>query len=62
MSETDFKSETDFEKRIRLRLQYGCAYMICEDCGSKLYEFDGSQDRSSRCPKRKSNGKCGYDG
>lgn len=40
-----------------IRLQMGEAYMFCEDCGAKLYSFDGHQDASRKCPYQKA-GKC----
>lgn len=32
------------------RLRNGEAWMLCEDCGAKLYSFDGNMDSSRRCP------------
>jgi hypothetical protein len=43
-----------------LRLAMGEAYMFCEDCGAKLYSFDGNMDASKRCPYMK-HGKCSLD-
>lgn len=43
------------------RLLTGEAYMMCNDCGARLYSFDGNKDKGIDCPKKKSNGKCGYD-
>lgn len=32
------------------RLLMGEAFMMCSDCGGKLYSFDGDQDRGRPCP------------
>lgn len=33
-----------------MRLAVGNAHMLCEDCGGKLYDFDGFEDQSRPCP------------
>lgn len=33
-----------------VRLMNGEAWMMCSDCGAKLYSFDGAQDGSKKCP------------
>lgn len=35
------------------RLEQGRAFMICNECGAKLYEFDGYQDMDKKCPYKK---------
>jgi len=35
------------------RLRMGEAYMMCRDCGARLYSFDGEQDASCPCPNPK---------
>lgn len=50
-------SDQETESKIPLRLQMGEAYMMCENCGAKLYSFDGYQDASRKCPFWK-NGQC----
>lgn len=45
------------EEQTRLRLDSGHAWMICEECGGKLYDFDGHKDASRCCPYKKG-GKC----
>ena len=41
------------------RLDYGHAWMMCNECGAKLYDFDGNKDRDIKCPyKKDSQGKC----
>jgi hypothetical protein len=42
------------------RLAMGEAHMMCNDCGAKLYSFDGNKDASRSCPYIESNGKCKY--
>ncbi len=32
------------------RLYLGEAWMMCNDCGGKLWSFDGDQDGSRGCP------------
>lgn len=39
------------------RLRNGEAYMMCNECVSKLYSFDGDKDASRSCPKKR-NGEC----
>lgn len=43
--------------RTRDRLSNGCAWMMCSDCGAKLYDFDGEKDSSRPCPYN-SGGRC----
>lgn len=43
---------TDY-KKMKERLELGEAYMICRECGARLYSFDGSQDRDTQCPYKK---------
>lgn len=41
------------------RLDYGHAWRMCNECGAKLYDFDGNQDMDRRCPYVKDDkGKC----
>ena len=35
----------------------GEAWMMCEECGSKLFSFDGNQDGMCKCPYRQG-GRC----
>lgn len=35
------------------RLALGEAWMWCNDCGAKLYSFDGKADNSRPCPNKK---------
>ena len=51
------KASEDWNKRVKTRLSSGEAWMICEDCGARLYSFDGCKDTSRKCPYMK-NGKC----
>lgn len=46
-----------WDKVTERRLASGEAYMRCEDCGAKLYSFDGYEDASRKCPYMKE-GKC----
>lgn len=32
------------------RQMMGEAYMMCNDCGAKLWSFDGKEDKDIRCP------------
>lgn len=41
-----------------IRNSLGEAYMWCEDCGARLYSFDGNKDASRRCPYINRNGEC----
>jgi len=34
------------------RLQLGEAWMFCNDCGAKLYSFDGEEDKDIGCPHK----------
>lgn len=45
---------TQTEVRLQLR---GEAWMMCRDCGGKLWSFDGDEDANRHCPYRK-NGTC----
>lgn len=40
-----------------IRLELGEAWMMCSDCGGKLFSFDGHQDAERRCPYMR-HGKC----
>lgn len=40
------------------RLDLGNAWMWCNECGAKLYEFDGDSDRDKPCPYVKDKGRC----
>jgi hypothetical protein len=40
---------SDDEKR-RARLEMGHAWMMCNECGAKLYDFDGHEDKARACP------------
>ena len=35
----------------------GEAWMMCSDCGGKLYSFDGERDADRHCPYQR-NGRC----
>lgn len=42
-----------------VRLYYGEAYMHCNECGARLYSFDGDSDLDKPCPYVKDKqGKC----
>ena len=38
------------DTRTNDRLSLGHAWMMCSDCGAKLYDFDGHRDKDIRCP------------
>lgn len=41
------------------RLDLGNAWMWCAECGAKLWDFDGYEDQSRRCPyKKNTDGSC----
>jgi len=42
------------------RLETGEAYLMCNDCGARLWSFDGNKDADRNCPY-KVNNKCKYD-
>lgn len=44
-------------EKTEIRLAMGEAWMMCSDCGAKLYSFDGQTDASRKCPYMK-HGKC----
>jgi hypothetical protein len=45
--------------RTKERLTLGEAWMWCNECGAKLYSFDGHDDKDKRCPyKKDSKGRC----
>lgn len=50
---TDKPEDRDDRPRPRsersARLESGEAWMICSDCGAKLYSFDGKEDASRKC-------------
>ena len=39
------------------RLEVGEAYLMCNECGSRLWSFDGKKDTDRSCPY-KVNNKC----
>jgi hypothetical protein len=43
------EQETDYERRMKIRRILGEAWMMCKDCGAKLYSFDGFEDSSRHC-------------
>jgi ribosomal protein L37E len=43
----------------KLRLLLGEAYMMCNECGSRLWSFDGNKDSCVKCPYKEDN-KCKY--
>ena len=48
-----------FDAKTENRLTLGEAYMLCNECGAKLYSFDGNKDADKPCPYIKdSRGKC----
>ena len=49
--------EDEYEIRMNHRRAVGHAWMMCSDCGGKLYDFDGHIDASRKCPYMK-HGKC----
>lgn len=55
MTESDKKEDAYYSPEIRLSL--GEAYMMCNQCGAKLYSFDGDTDASRNCPYMRY-GKC----
>jgi len=40
-----------------IRKEFGEAYMMCRECGSRLWSFDGNEDSDRDCPYKK-NGEC----
>lgn len=40
------------------RLKSGEAYMICNECGSKLWSFYGRRDEDRPCPYKNVRGEC----
>ncbi len=55
--EDRYVPDEKFLERTARRLEAGEAYMICNECGGKLYSFDGSRDADRSCPYRR-DGKC----
>lgn len=49
-------STFDADKKAQ-RLYLGEAWMLCNQCGGKLYSFDGNSDASHDCPYQRG-GKC----
>lgn len=45
------------DSRTNDRLKNGHAWMMCSDCGAKLYDFDGDKDASRPCPYNRG-GRC----
>ena len=59
MSTTENNEESNDDKRVRHRLLMGHAFMMCLECGAKLYDFDGYKDAAKACPyKRDERGRC----
>ena len=59
MSSTVNNEESDYSKKVNDRLSLGHAWMMCIDCGAKLYDFDGYKDRTKSCPYvRDEQGQC----
>ena len=50
-------SAPSYEDRMNDRRANGHAWMMCRECGGKLYDFDGHQDSDRPCPYRR-NGQC----
>lgn len=58
MSENQpIKIDEAYCRRMEDRLENGNAWMMCNECGAKLYDFDGDEDRGRPCPYKK-NGRC----
>ena len=52
------KKEPVIKPRELTRLDMGEAWMMCHDCGAKLWSFDGCKDTSRGCPYLTRQGKC----
>lgn len=51
--------DSSYEDRQKHRNALGHAWMMCNDCGAKLYDFDGYKDMSKNCPYvRDEKGRC----
>ncbi len=48
---------SSYEERMDARRANGHAWMMCSECGGKLYDFDGHEDSDRPCPFRR-NGRC----
>ncbi len=35
------------------RFYFGEAWMMCRECGARLYSFDGNEDKDKNCPYKK---------
>jgi hypothetical protein len=53
--EEDLDQEFD---RVEARLASGEAYMMCNECGAKLWSFDGNRDADRTCPYKHVEGMC----
>lgn len=51
------KAQQDYEERMTRRLEFGNAWLICNECGAKLKEFEGHKDLDRSCPFKR-NGHC----
>ncbi len=51
-------NDSDSEEEKPFRLYLGEAWMMCKECGAKLYSFDGDVDGSRMCPYKSRDGKC----
>lgn len=49
----DHSEKPEQDSRTIRRLQMGEAYMMCRECGARLYSFDGDVDQSRSCPYEK---------
>lgn len=54
-------AKDNYQERMDHRRAMGNGWVICLQCGGKLYDSDSTIDRAIPCPKLKPNGKCGYD-
>jgi hypothetical protein len=58
MIKTPFTQESKIPvNRSEIRLAMGEAWMHCNECGGKLWSFDGDEDASRGCPYKRS-GRC----
>ena len=59
-------NEDEYSIRTKNRLAMGMAWMMCNTCGAKIWDFDGNQDAAIPCPymakdPRDNRYKCKYD-
>ena len=47
-----------YKDRMNERRANGHAWMMCSECGGKLYDFDGHEDRDRKCPYKDNYNKC----